>query len=229
MGLSDRLKDSLPALVGATLGGIAGIVTLILFGRELSWMSWLPLILAVLVVAFVAEIALSRNLPKDQENSQKSRAPNPWEKSPYLDSCHKQLESSPPPRTDRQEECLGQTTESTELSTVPPVLDAAIPGGRWWEEQTGTSGRGHGYPASQNRTNEKTSTGMAPLGLSSYESPVQIVQCPQCGGFQLEFALSNQTFTFRCLTSSCGKEWTWRAGEPWPITTLRPSRPARKH
>jgi hypothetical protein len=48
----------------------------------------------------------------------------------------------------------------------------------------------------------------------------QIVQCPRCGGFEVQVHRVRQGCTFEC--GGCGHQWHWRQGDPWPVTVVRP-------
>ena len=70
-----------------------------------------------------------------------------------------------------------------------------------------------------------------PSGSAHLEIPVgapgngasevrQIVQCPRCGGFEVQMHRARQGCAFEC--GGCGHPWHWRLGAPWPVTVVRP-------
>lgn len=48
----------------------------------------------------------------------------------------------------------------------------------------------------------------------------QIVQCPQCAGFQLGTEPIDKGFSFECR--ACSYSWYWLPRDPWPVTVVRP-------
>ena len=54
----------------------------------------------------------------------------------------------------------------------------------------------------------------------------RIVQCPRCGDFDVAMREKDDTIVFTCRIA--GHAWTWRRGNPWPATVVRPTaRPQR--
>lgn len=50
----------------------------------------------------------------------------------------------------------------------------------------------------------------------------RIVQCPHCGSFEVKLVCQRgEGLTFACPRPH--HEWTWKRGEPWPATIVRPA------
>jgi hypothetical protein len=110
---------------------------------------------------------------------------------------------------------LGQTTVAH--GPVTEVRDAAD----WWEPSVPA-------PRLPKPQIQPTSPRLA-RPLESYlksTRPDRIPQCPGCAGFDIDVPRPGAT-GFVCRT--CGDEWHWTHGDPWPPVTLQPLSPTSIH
>jgi uncharacterized membrane protein YeaQ/YmgE (transglycosylase-associated protein family) len=56
--------------------------------------------------------------------------------------------------------------------------------------------------------------------ISSYVGSGQIVQCPNCAAFTVDYERVEAGFNFRC--QACGYEFRWQRGEEWPAWKISP-------
>ena len=60
-----------------------------------------------------------------------------------------------------------------------------------------------------------------PLRGASAARVRRIVQCPECGDFEIDLRATGDELTFTCRNR--GHRWTWSPGRPWPATVIRPT------
>lgn len=61
--------------------------------------------------------------------------------------------------------------------------------------------------------------------LASQPGGSRIVQCPNCGAFDVDTDPAGREFRFAC--ARCSHSWGWAAGRAWPPTVVRPNRTTR--
>src|SRR5581483_3559519 len=54
--------------------------------------------------------------------------------------------------------------------------------------------------------------------LASYLDSTVIAQCPNCGGFRLDFRRARHGWDFRC--EECRHTWNWQTGTAWPTVRV---------
>jgi hypothetical protein len=216
---------------GAVLGAAAGLWLLSLLGRPPGLVSGVTLAVAAVFVVAVGEAfwragpsgPLDR--PPGLEPKGLPALPRPdrssWEPHltgppiPAVPTLDPPAAAPPPVNPRVTAPALANPLVPGPGTTEPTVLDVAVPGGRWWE-LVGQA------PAAQPPPAAPPLVPAPPL--SSYDSPAQVVQCRRCGGFRVKATLAEDRFDLRCLHLHCGEQWSWRRGQPWPVTTMRPPR-----
>ena len=63
------------------------------------------------------------------------------------------------------------------------------------------------------------------IDLATQPGGSRIVQCPNCGAFEVAAEPAAAEFRFAC--ARCAHSWTWAPGRAWPPTVVRPTRTSR--
>jgi hypothetical protein len=88
-----------------------------------------------------------------------------------------------------------------------------VPSVQWW---------GRGTPSAQEALAVPEARQVPPPELETYLQTSIIAQCPRCGAFHLDAEATPPGYRFGCRT--CGSEWDWQPGQPWPAVQVSPRR-----
>ncbi len=197
------------ATVIATSGG--GRLGLTLFQPE--WFPAVPILLAGLGLIALAGIVLidaGTNEPSairalDEGKGGEDGGGPPLMATSFADPLRA------PPQTETTED------QATERQAQPPICDVRmalpVPSVQWW---------GRGTTSVLDAVAEPHDRHVPPPELETYLETSVIAQCPRCGAFHLDAQADPPGYRFGCRT--CGSEWDWQPGRPWPAVRVNPRR-----
>jgi hypothetical protein len=108
--------------------------------------------------------------------------------------------------------------QPTEEQAQPPSDEQVhvalpVPSVQWW---------GRGAPSAHAAVRAPEAQRVPPPELETYLQTSIIAQCPCCGAFHLDTEATPPGYRFECRT--CGFEWHWQPGRPWPAVQVNPRR-----
>ncbi|CRK59109.1 hypothetical protein [Alloactinosynnema sp. L-07] len=191
--MNRRVEWLLPAtIVAAVFGGVLGV--------RLWDVEFGPMLAVLVVTTALGTVASLGWVRAEPEPGQSIAQP-----TPPPDALPRPSPAPTPPAPRQQLYQPPQRPADQAPQTVPSEAAA------WWNKS----------PQSPPKPADTALVAQAPP-LSSYQAHrARHVQCPGCGGFEIDLNSDGESYTFRCRNEHCGQIWQWAPGTAWPPTVVR--------